>query len=175
MCGCCEKVVGTTTQPIGGPTGHAVFLNGAVLVETSLDPAALHQRLKALEVAAGRRQTMQWAARPLDIDLLIYEDVVLQTRQLEVPHPRMAFRRFVLEPAAEIAPDLTHPVIRWTMQRLLDHLNSAIPYLAITSATTARNIDLAQSVAKEIQLVLSLIQAPRISIQIRLVCWWLRS
>ncbi len=67
----------------------------------------------------------RWAARTLDIDLLLYGDEVIETPALTVPHLRMAFRRFVLEPAAEIAPKMIHPVIGWPLERLLLHLEAA--------------------------------------------------
>jgi 2-amino-4-hydroxy-6-hydroxymethyldihydropteridine diphosphokinase len=135
------------TRPIGGPAGQGEFLNAAMLVEASLDPHALHARLKSLEADAGRERVVQWAARPLDLDLLIYDNLVLSSPALEIPHPRMAFRRFVLEPAAEVAPELRHPVIGWTIAELLRHLDEAAPYVAITGPDPAASAELAASVA----------------------------
>jgi 2-amino-4-hydroxy-6-hydroxymethyldihydropteridine diphosphokinase len=139
-----------TTQPIGGPADQDDFLNGAALVETSLSPTVLHTRLKALEAQAGRQQSVQWAARPLDVDLLLYDDLVLASEQLEIPHPRMSFRRFVLQPATEVAPEMVHPVIGWTMRELLDHLNRATPYMAVTGPNPSKNVDLAKSFAEQV-------------------------
>ena len=73
--------------------------------------------------AAGASE--RWAPRTLDIDMLLYGNEVSETPMLTLPHPRMTFRRFVLEPAAEIAPRMLHPVIGWPVERLLLHLNAA--------------------------------------------------
>jgi 2-amino-4-hydroxy-6-hydroxymethyldihydropteridine diphosphokinase len=110
------------TKPVGGPAGQSEFLNGAALLGTSLTPQQLHAVLQQVEAAAGRTRESRWAPRTLDLDLLIYDDLVIDTPDLTLPHPRMSFRRFVLEPAAEIAPDVRHPTIGWTIQELRDHL-----------------------------------------------------
>ena len=80
---------------------------------------------------------MRWGPRTVDLDLLLYDDLVLALPDLTVPHPRMAFRRFVIEPAAEIAADLRHPTIGWTVDQLRDHLRYAVPYVAIAGASAA--------------------------------------
>src|SRR5262249_50809739 len=91
----------------------------------------LHQRLAEIELELGRRREQHWGPRMIDLDLLLYDDLVLDTPTLTVPHPRMAFRRFVLEPAADVAPDMSHPTIGWSIRELLDHLNLAKPYVAL--------------------------------------------
>ena len=96
-------------RPIGGPAGQEPFLNAAALLETSLPPAELLARLQRIELHLGRTRETRWAARTLDLDLLLYDNLVLNTPYLTLPHPRMAFRRFVLEPAAEVAPEMAHP------------------------------------------------------------------
>src|SRR5262245_61591647 len=110
-----EKVTASSwisSRPIGGPSGQGEFLNGAALVETSLAPAALWSRLQKIETALGRTRAERWSPRTIDLDLLLYDDLVLgpqppaNTVELCIPHPRMAFRRFVLEPAAQVAPDM---------------------------------------------------------------------
>lgn len=120
------------TAPIGGPPGQPLFLNGALTVETSLSPEQMLACLRQLEHELGRRREERWAQRPIDLDLLLYDDVVLESPSLQVPHPRMAWRRFVLEPAVEVAGAMVHPTIRWTLARLLEHLNTAAWYVAIT-------------------------------------------
>lgn len=86
------------------------FLNQVVEAETSLFPRQLLTRLKKLEIALGRRPTMPKGPRAIDIDILLYGDVVVSAADLTIPHAAMAERRFVLEPLAELAGELRHPV-----------------------------------------------------------------
>ena len=120
------------TAPVGGPADQSEFVNGAVRLETDLPPSALLTLLQQIETAHGRERHERWAARSLDLDLLLYGEQVIETPDLIVPHPRMSFRRFVLEPAAEVAADLRHPQIGWTIGQLLHHLDTAEHYLAVT-------------------------------------------
>ncbi|MBW3597340.1 MAG: 2-amino-4-hydroxy-6-hydroxymethyldihydropteridine diphosphokinase [Planctomycetes bacterium] len=136
------------TAPVGGPAGQPAFLNGAMLLETSRSPQELLNVLMAIEKDAGRRRETQWDARTLDLDLLLYDDVVLDTLELTLPHARMAYRRFVLAPACEAAPQMQHPLIGWTVRRLLDHLNHTPHYLAITGPPGAGKTQLAERVAE---------------------------
>src|SRR5690606_10760471 len=109
----------------GGPAGQPSFLNGTVLLTTTLSPEAVLAALEQLETEAGRAREVRWDARTLDLDILLYDDLCLRTSRLMIPHPRMAFRRFVLRPAAEIAAEMVHPEIGWTMEQLLMHLETA--------------------------------------------------
>jgi len=120
------------TNPIGGPTGQGEFLNGAVRLETSLSPESLLSVLQQIEQEGGRRASERWAARTLDLDLLLYGDQQIRSERLIVPHPRMAFRRFVLLPAIEIAAEMRHPQLGWSLQQLLEHLDLPGCYVAIT-------------------------------------------
>ena len=95
------------------------FLNTAVVGVTTLPPEDLLGLAKALELAAGRRRGRRWGARPLDVDLLLYGDLVRDTPELTLPHPRLAERRFVLEPLARIAPELRVPPAGRTVTELL--------------------------------------------------------
>jgi 2-amino-4-hydroxy-6-hydroxymethyldihydropteridine diphosphokinase len=97
------------TEPIGGPPGQRMFLNAVALLETQLEPVELLCVLQQIEVQFGREQTVRWGERTLDLDLLLFEDRVLQTAELCVPHPRMRTRRFVLEPLVEVAPEAVDP------------------------------------------------------------------
>ncbi len=124
------------TAPVGGPAGQGAFLNGALLLETSLAPETLRTLLAQIESQLGRDRAggtsaVRWQARPIDLDLLLYDQVVLATPALTVPHPRMAFRRFVLDPAAEVAPDMVHPLLGWRIDRLARHLYDSRPYVAL--------------------------------------------
>src|SRR5687768_13619605 len=91
------------TAAIGGPSGQPPFLNGALIIETDLSPRALLDELLACETALGRQRGERWGPRTADLDLLLYDSRVIDAPDLVVPHPRMAFRRFVLAPACEIA------------------------------------------------------------------------
>lgn len=126
------------TRPIGGPPDQGPFLNGVAMIETSLDPHALLALLQRIEQELGRSRTERWAARTVDLDLLLYGDQVIETPSLAIPHPGIVWRRFVLEPAAEVAPSLVHPTTGWTLQRLLDNLNNAKPYVAIVGSGASR-------------------------------------
>ncbi len=102
------------------PEDGAPFLNAAVLVETTLPPRALLEHLHEVEARLGReRVTPRRGPRTIDLDLIIYEGVVRREPGLEVPHPRFRSRRFVLEPAARIAPQMIDPVTRRTIADLL--------------------------------------------------------
>ncbi|MFO0872077.1 MAG: 2-amino-4-hydroxy-6-hydroxymethyldihydropteridine diphosphokinase [Pirellulales bacterium] len=126
------------TQPAGGPAGQGEFLNGAVIVETSLSPETLLDWLQEIERRAGRVRTVPWGPRVLDIDLLLYDDRIVQTHRLEVPHRRLAYRRFVLDPAAEIAAEWRHPRIGWTIGQLAEHARTSPFYLAVTGPDRER-------------------------------------
>jgi 2-amino-4-hydroxy-6-hydroxymethyldihydropteridine diphosphokinase len=136
------------TAAVGGPPDQPAYLNGAVLVETTWDPASLLSEMQQTEAQLGRHRTERWGPRSLDLDLLLYEELVLQTPELVVPHPRMAWRRFVLEPAAEIAPDAIHPPTGWTIAQLLEHLNTAANYVALTGTIAVGKTLLAQRLAR---------------------------
>lgn len=120
------------TAPAGGPSGQSAFLNGAVLVETSLPPETLLDFVQQIEDDLGRRRGEFWGPRTIDLDLLLYDQVALTTPRLVLPHPRMAWRRFVLAPAAQIAASMAHPILNWTIGRMLEHLNTSAWYVAIT-------------------------------------------
>ena len=123
-----------TTAPIGGPPGQPPFANAAARFETDLSPLAVLALLQSLEHQWGRERVTFWGPRTLDLDLLLYDEQRIDSPILTVPHPRMAMRRFVLEPAVEIAPLLRHPTSGLPLQQLWDHVNSAPLYVALSSA-----------------------------------------
>lgn len=93
------------TDPVGGPDDQGAYLNMAVVVETSLDPFAFMRRCQRIEAAAHRQRVVHWGPRTLDVDLLMYDDIRIDSPELVVPHPRYGERRFVLAPLAEVAPE----------------------------------------------------------------------
>ncbi len=97
--------------PPWGYEDQPAFFNMAVGGETNLDPAAVLKFLKELEARLGRAPSFRWGPRLIDIDILFYGDLILNTPSLVIPHPRLHERAFVLVPLAEIAPDLLHPVL----------------------------------------------------------------
>jgi 2-amino-4-hydroxy-6-hydroxymethyldihydropteridine diphosphokinase len=100
-------------------------LNGVAGFGTSLEPEALLKELMAVEQAFGRDRSIQDGPRTLDLDLLMVDELVLTKAGLVLPHPRLAERRFVLTPLAEIAPELVHPVLDRTMEEMLKALPDA--------------------------------------------------
>lgn len=110
-----------STEPYG-VTDQPQFLNAVACVRTSLAPLALLDVLLATELAMGRVRLRHWGERNIDLDLLLYEDVVLDTPRLHLPHPDMQNRDFVLLPLAEIAPELKHPTLQKTIWELKEDL-----------------------------------------------------
>ncbi len=106
-----------STEPYG-VTDQPQFLNAVACVRTSLAPLALLDVLLATELAMGRVRLRHWGERNIDLDLLLYEDVVLDLPRLHLPHPDMQNRDFVLLPLAEIAPELKHPTLQKTIWEL---------------------------------------------------------
>lgn len=104
------------------PWGYAdqpAFLNMAVKAETSLGPESLLKRLKQLEVRLGREASFRYGPRRIDLDILFYDDLVLESETLTIPHPRLHERAFVLVPLMDLAPNLIHPVLKKSVAELL--------------------------------------------------------
>jgi 2-amino-4-hydroxy-6-hydroxymethyldihydropteridine diphosphokinase len=109
------------TQPIGY-TSQDWFVNGVIKIETDLEPLDLLQSLKAIESRLGRGETFRWGPRVIDLDILFFDEHEIQTEQLQIPHPLLHERQFVLTPLVEIDRILIHPVLKKTVQELLEDL-----------------------------------------------------
>ena len=102
-----------------GLADQPAFLNMVLRGETRLSPAQLLNFLKRLEVKLGRLPSVRWGPRLIDMDILFYDDRVIHTPRLAIPHPRLHERGFVLVPLADIAPDFVHPVLKKTIRDLM--------------------------------------------------------
>ncbi len=98
------------------------FLNMALEIETGLEPAALLRILKGVERELGREKSLKWAPRIIDLDILLFDNIILNEDNLKIPHPLMHKRDFVLRPLCEIAPNITHPVLRMSIGELRQQL-----------------------------------------------------
>jgi 2-amino-4-hydroxy-6-hydroxymethyldihydropteridine diphosphokinase len=115
-----------TTKPCGGPPNQPEFLNAAAEISTTLTPETLLKRLQTIENELGRTRDQHWGPRTIDLDILLFADRIIETEQLNVPHPRLHTRRFALQPLAQIAPDALHPQLNQTIQQLLDKLDIGV-------------------------------------------------
>jgi 2-amino-4-hydroxy-6-hydroxymethyldihydropteridine diphosphokinase len=119
------RVVATSsfyeTEPVEF-TQQPWFLNCAIALETNKTPEQLMAAILRIEEEMGRRRVQKKGPRAIDIDILLFDNTIVDSKELTIPHPAMHQRRFVLEPLAEIAPELLHPVLKKTIGELLDSL-----------------------------------------------------
>lgn len=109
------------------------FLNCAVLLETNLKPDELLNKIKSIERELGRKEATHWKERIIDIDIVLLEDLIMETPPLTIPHPDMQYREFVLKPLSDIAPEMVHPVLKKNIKELLLELNR-VPYVDFVNA-----------------------------------------
>lgn len=109
------------TDPVGY-TNQDKFLNAAVAIKTLRSPKELLELIHAIEVKLGRERVIHWGPRTIDLDIILYGDEIIQTKDLTIPHIEMTNRMFVLEPLAQIAPYVVHPVMHKTIQQLKEKL-----------------------------------------------------
>jgi 2-amino-4-hydroxy-6-hydroxymethyldihydropteridine diphosphokinase len=138
------------TKPVGGPFGQAPFLNAACLLETDVAPHDLLGMLAAIENTLHRERGDRWGPRTIDLDLLLYDDLVIDDDLLTLPHPRMTTRRFVLEPCAEIAGDAVHPLAGCSLKTLLENISHPHPHVAVVGVPGAGASEVAEALADAI-------------------------
>jgi len=106
------------SEPIGY-TNQPWFINGVLKIRTTLEPIELWEVLQEIEGSLGREKGPRWGPRPIDLDILFYGQLIFRGQGLIIPHPRIAERKFVLLPLAEIAPEFVHPVLKKNIRELL--------------------------------------------------------
>lgn len=136
------------TPPIGGPEGQSTFLNAVAAFSTAAAAKEVLGWLQQVELDLGRERKIRWDARSIDLDIVLYGDLTGGGSNLIVPHPRYAARRFVLQPACDVAADWIDPRFGWTLQQLSDHIQAAAPSLALVGQTAALRESLCRQVAE---------------------------
>jgi 2-amino-4-hydroxy-6-hydroxymethyldihydropteridine diphosphokinase len=124
---CLSRFYETEAVTLTPDSEQPMYLNAVGLLETELMPEILLRAMTSIEQQLGRVRTERWGSRTIDLDLLLFGELELQTDALTIPHPRMTERRFVLEPAAEVAPEMRHPTHGKTISQLLTELGYSIP------------------------------------------------
>ncbi|GHA54714.1 2-amino-4-hydroxy-6-hydroxymethyldihydropteridine diphosphokinase [Pontibacter akesuensis] len=119
----CSKIYETAAW---GKTDQPSFLNQVLEVKTTLAPEQVLQHINNIEQELGRVRLEHWGSRVIDIDILFYDSLVLQTQRLTIPHPQLHKRRFTLLPLAEIAPELVHPVLETSIKQLLQECSDTL-------------------------------------------------
>ncbi len=112
------------------------FINCMAKIETFLSPFELFSYIKSLENLIGRKNLGKWGPRIIDLDIIFYEDLILEKDNLTIPHPRAHLRRFVLQPLFEIATDFIHPVLKKSVTELLDELKCAKRVVKVAGFST---------------------------------------
>ncbi len=127
------------TKPIGY-TDQDWFVNGVIKIETDLEAIDLLRALKDIESYLGRRETFQWGPREIDLDILFFDDQKIHWGELQIPHPRLHERQFVLIPIVEIDRSFLHPILKKTLGELLENLRDDQGIEKIQSSCSSEDI-----------------------------------
>ncbi len=111
------------TSPWGTTIAQNDFLNSVVIIKTMIPPSFLLQQLHKIEQHFGRKRATKYGPRTLDIDILFFDNIVMNSESLNIPHPLLSARAFVLQPLSEIAPFKKHPTLKKTVNKLLENCN----------------------------------------------------
>ena len=115
------------SDAVGGPPDQGPYLNSVVRISTTLVPHELLDVVLSIEADLGRTRHERWEARTIDIDMLLFDDLIMTDERLTLPHPRLHERSFMLEPLAELAGDLIHPVLGLSISDLAQRVRDAFP------------------------------------------------
>ena len=169
------------TEPIQGESANfsfdqGVFLNAALLIRTTLTAQEMLEKLQRIENQLGRVRDRRWGPRAVDLDLLLFDDLIIEQGDLICPHPRMSFRRFVLEPSAEIATEMLHPGTGRTVGELLGRLNDRSRLVVWLGGSSMKELRLVTESQTPLKQTLSLIQSeqwPVVEQEAKPNCFWI--
>lgn len=130
------------TSPVGQHAGNT-FSNAVFSLSTTLEPAQLLTRLQAVEISLGREKNVRWGSRPIDLDILFVDQLVIDAPSLTIPHRSAWYRRFVIDPLFEVAPTLRHPVLKQTIAELKTRLSTRPLFIACLGSSPPQSVDLA--------------------------------
>ncbi len=137
------------TPPIGGPGGQEPFLNAVAVFDTAASAREILVLLQDAEEQLGRRRHHRWAARSIDLDVVLHGDLVGGGSGLIVPHPRYTARQFVLQPACDVAAEYRDPRFGWTLRQLADHVTAGAPSLALLGGDVATRTEICERLSRE--------------------------
>lgn len=136
------------TPPVGGPSGQPPFINAVAAVYTSLSPWEVWHVIRSIEHQLGRERQRRWEARRIDLDILLYDEQLIWTPQLKIPHPRMCMRQFILKPAIDVASDWIDPASAMSIENLSKRLEAGPSKLLLVGPS---NLPLEETALKAFQ------------------------
>ena len=148
---------------------NSQYLNAAIRILTTWSATELHEATIGIEKQLGRERSQRWGPRTIDLDVLLVGDQQIRNEQLVIPHPRMSFRRFVLQPALDIAANMVHPESGMTLQQLIDHLDNADHRVVLASNVGEFAVSISDDATCEVQIVESVQQFLSVSSGAKLV------